>query len=594
MKIRFNALLSLPILLFAAMAQAAVEVKISYPREGSKIAPVKNSFVFGSVTPASATLTLNGSTVPVYRTGSFLAVIPFAPGEFKIQAEASLGEEMAQDTRTVFVSSPDAPLPAEPVKILTESIEPSLPVVYRAGDVIGIRFKGSPESIGEFRFKNPKDGAAKSDWKPMNEKGSSGIYEGFTRLVPEVNNCVVEVQLKKVSGKTARASSPNAIKVVSGTYMTAETKSDESILRTGPSIGSELMGYDLFLPKGIPLEVTGKFGTEVRLRISDRIEGWTEEKNVMLSDPKTLPRVIVEWVRIQEKPRSTLISVDTRRGIPFRATLSDDLRSLRLTLYQAMSNIDRIRHDQPDAKRGLGAFRWRQVSPDTVELELPMKNKIWGYDVRYSSANPSVLTCEIFDGPEIKSDRTPLKDVVVAIDPGHSPEVTDGAIGPKGVKESEVNFLTAMKAKEQLEKAGATVYITKNSSENITLPERGRRAYENGANVFVSIHANALADGQDPNERRGFSMFYYQPNSLELARAMHESYKKNLGLPDDGFYYGNLAVCRTTQMPAILAESAYIIRPDEEELLLSPDFQAKVGKSIEEGLSNFLRKWNSK
>lgn len=572
-----------------AAAGFAAEVKIVYPRENARIGPVKNSFVFGFIQPATATLSINGSTVPVYRTGSFLAYIPFEPGEFKIRAEVVNGDERAEDVRSVTVQTPETELSRDPLKIAQETLEPSQALILRPGDMLAVKFRGSPEAKAEFRFKS-KDGAAKSDWKGMTERSIpvAGTYESSAKVLADYNGCAIEVRLTNTKGLSAQAQTAQALRVAASPFQLAETKSDETILRTGPSIGSELMGYDLFLPKGVLMEVTGRSGVEVRLKAAEGIEGWTEEKNLDLKDPKPLSRVMIDSVRIKEKETSTLVTVDTKRGLPHRAILSEDLRTLRLTIYQAASNIDRIRHDQENPDRGVKHFRWQQKSTDALELVFPMKQKIWGYDLRYDAGK---LTCEIFDGPASKGGR--LKGVTVAVDPGHSPELTDGTIGPKGIKESEVAYQIALKLKEQLERAGAGVYMTKLSSENITLPERGKRAFENRAHLLVSIHANALPDGQDPYERRGFSVFYYQPQSLDLARAVHESYKKNVNTLDDGFYYANLAVCRVTQMPAILTESGYLIRPDEEEMLLDPAFQTKAAKTIADGVANFLRKWRS-
>ncbi len=570
---------------------AAVEVNIVYPREGARIGPVKNSFVFGSVKPATATLAINGSTVAVYRTGSFLAFVPFETGEFKIKAEATFGEDKVEQVRSVTVQPPDIALPSDPLKIAAETIEPSQAVALRPGDLLTVRFRGSPEAKGQFRFRG-KDGAPRSDWKPMLERGNpvEGTYEGTTRVPADVNGCFIEVRLTNVKEKSAEAVSAQPVRVAPNPFQLAETKSDETILRTGPSIGSELMGYDLFLPKGTMLEVTGRSGIESRLKVADGVEGWTEEKNLDLKDHRTLPRVMIDSVKIKEKERSTLVTVETKRSLPYRAAVSNDFETLRLTLYQAGSNIDRVRHDQPDANRGLRHFRWQQRSVDALELELPMKRKIWGYDVRYDAGK---LTCEIFDGPPAPKGGK-LKGIMIAVDPGHSPEPTDGTVGGLGVKENEVAYQIGMKLKEVLEHAGAQVYVTKLSSENMTLPERGKRAVENGADLMVSIHANALPDGINPWERSGFSVFYFQPQSLDLARAVHESYAKNIKTQDDGFYYANLAVCRITQMPSILTESGYLIRPDEEEMLLDPAFQARAAKTIAEGVTNFLKQWHQK
>ena len=62
-------------------------------------------------------------------------------------------------------------------------------------------------------------------------------------------------------------------------------------------------------------------------------------------------------------------------------------------------------------------------------------------------------------------------------------------------------------------------------------------------------------------------------------------------MADDGLSYGNLAVCRGPQIPSILVETAYLIRPDEEELLLDVEFQNKAAAGIAQGLLEFVRSY---
>ena len=60
-------------------------------------------------------------------------------------------------------------------------------------------------------------------------------------------------------------------------------------------------------------------------------------------------------------------------------------------------------------------------------------------------------------------------------------------------------------------------------------------------------------------------------------------------LPDTGISWGDLNVCRLTQMPSVLTESAYLILPDQEALLLSPAGQEKFAKTMADGLRDFFR-----
>jgi N-acetylmuramoyl-L-alanine amidase len=272
-------------------------------------------------------------------------------------------------------------------------------------------------------------------------------------------------------------------------------------------------------------------------------------------------------------------------GSVLSALVSDDLKTLTLTLYSTIANIDRLRYTEDSESPLIGMVRWIQTSAETVEVRCQLKERLWGYDVRYENGR---LICEVYAPPKTTWMR-PLSGLTVAVDPGHSPNLGDGTIGPQGVKEGDANFQIAAVLKDRLERSGAKVFMTRRQDEAVPLPERGRRAAQAKADLFVSVHTNALPDGANPFDRGGYSVFYFQPQSYAFAREVHAAYKESVALADDGFYYGNLAVCRTTQMPSILTESGYLILPQEEELLLDPVFQRRIADSIVHGLSVFMR-----
>src|SRR5262245_56507814 len=90
-----KALALLPVLLGAlflsSRAQAEPFLRISQPYENASIPSVKQSFVFGSVVPATASLTINGVAVKPHTNGGFLVMIPFEAGRFKVEAVADDG-----------------------------------------------------------------------------------------------------------------------------------------------------------------------------------------------------------------------------------------------------------------------------------------------------------------------------------------------------------------------------------------------------------------------------------------------------------------------------------------------------------------------
>ena len=180
----------------------------------------------------------------------------------------------------------------------------------------------------------------------------------------------------------------------------------------------------------------------------------------------------------------------------------------------------------------------------------------------------------------------PLENVTVCLDPGHPPM---GATGPSGIAEHAVNWLMAEKLRDRLIDLGASVVMTRTENETLPLPDRVARARAAQADLFVSVHANALPQDGNPFDKNGFSVYFFQPFGLPLAEAVHAAFREQVPIRDDGLHYGNLHVVRQSYMPSILVECAYLIWPPEEELLLSPVFQTRCAGAISAGIETFLK-----
>jgi N-acetylmuramoyl-L-alanine amidase len=165
-----------------------------------------------------------------------------------------------------------------------------------------------------------------------------------------------------------------------------------------------------------------------------------------------------------------------------------------------------------------------------------------------------------------------------------------GAIGPLGTKEMDANYAIAQAAAERLKREGAIPLLTRRSPDDeVSLVDRPRQAVEREADLFVSIHNNALPDGTNPfSKPRGFTVFYYHPHSLGLGRAVHAAYRDSIALPDEGLQWDNLLVARLTAVPAILIENAYIIMPDQEARLNDAAFRDSLAKALVSGLRSFM------
>jgi N-acetylmuramoyl-L-alanine amidase len=165
-----------------------------------------------------------------------------------------------------------------------------------------------------------------------------------------------------------------------------------------------------------------------------------------------------------------------------------------------------------------------------------------------------------------------------------------GAIGPTGFYEKDATFLLAEAVAKKLEAKDSHVVLTRQSAEEgITLAARTKFAEAAGADLFVSLHYNALPDGLNPDNSRGTSAYYFHPQSYPLAQSILRNLLKRLKLSNFGLFYDNLAVCRVTSMPSVLIESAFIMHPAEEILILDPTFREKTAEAIVTGIEDFLK-----
>src|SRR5205085_7627528 len=86
------------------------------------------------------------------------------------------------------------------------------------------------------------------------------------------------------------------------------------------------------------------------------------------------------------------------------------------------------------------------------------------------------------------------RDVVVAIDAGHGGE-DPGASGKAGTQEKQVTLAIARRLQERLDReSGVRALLTRDSDRFVPLRERADRARRAGADLFVSVHADAVRD----------------------------------------------------------------------------------------------------
>jgi N-acetylmuramoyl-L-alanine amidase len=272
------------------------------------------------------------------------------------------------------------------------------------------------------------------------------------------------------------------------------------------------------------------------------------------------------------------VRVPVSHRVPFKVTESD--RAVTLRLYGAVGDVNWIQYGPVDTL--VRRTAWAQDNRDEVTLTVELARSLWGYQARWDRGD---LILDLRRPPPL--DRgSPLKGLLVAIDPGHPP---GGATGPTGLREAEANLAIALEVRRLLEQEGARVFMTRSGDVPLELWPRVNLAERAGAEILVSIHNNALPDGVNPFTNSGASVYYNQPRSVPLARAIQSALVGRLGVRDLGIGRGDLAMVRTTWMPSVLTEGLYVIVPEQEAALRSPRGQRLYAEAVVDGIRRFLR-----
>ena len=230
---------------------------------------------------------------------------------------------------------------------------------------------------------------------------------------------------------------------------------------------------------------------------------------------------------------------------------------------------------------------------------------------------------------------------VLVIDAGHGGK-DPGAIG-KTSQEKDLNLKVALAFGSYVEKncPDVKVIYTRKTDVFVELKERANIANKNKADLFISIHTNALDGGKisrgfetytlgmhraadnlnvakrensvifieknykqtyagfDPNSAESYIMFEIlqdknMANSVELAKLIQSEVCSSSARVNKGVHQAGFLVLRETSMPSCLIEMGFITTPDEETYLNSKEGQDKIAKGIYNAFVKYKKKYGTK
>lgn len=204
----------------------------------------------------------------------------------------------------------------------------------------------------------------------------------------------------------------------------------------------------------------------------------------------------------------------------------------------------------------------RQEDSALITFSLGGEKRLWGYDV---NVREDSIVLYLKKAPVLAGSDTPLSGVTVMLDAGHG-GTDSGALGVAAVNgplEKTLNLSVAQATKALLEEYGATVIMTREEDEYLTLDQRRNMARDTKPDIFISVHHNSMDYSYNSTNASGSECYYFTSRSKALAECMTASISRATGRKDRGASNGYYYVTRNDIAPSVLMEYSFIINPQE-------------------------------
>lgn len=215
--------------------------------------------------------------------------------------------------------------------------------------------------------------------------------------------------------------------------------------------------------------------------------------------------------------------------------------------------------------------------------------KIEGYYVEYKNGE---LLLNIKKRKSISGGDFPLSGFKFVIDAGHGADDT-GALGPMGTAMSEkmINLKNALKLTERLKRLGAEVINVRETDIFYTLLERTEISRAIKPDMFISLHANSMAETTDSSNIRGLTVWYRNETSAALADhlAGKLGYANPLTTRSKVSNSSNFYVCRPSWTPSVIIETSFMCNIQDFSWLVSERNQNALADAIATAVLDYYR-----
>ncbi|MBP5160681.1 MAG: N-acetylmuramoyl-L-alanine amidase [Alphaproteobacteria bacterium] len=326
----------------------------------------------------------------------------------------------------------------------------------------------------------------------------------------------------------------------------------------------------------------------------------------------------------------------TRIVIDFDNT--KEKKGIRDTFPAPVSFIKSMRLGYP--KVGTTRFVLESSEPVKIKegffLTPTQPGQPWRFVLDITSTNApaeqasTVLLPIAASAPEPKVETAKTKKPLIVLDPGHGGK-DPGAISISGRYEKVITLKMAQEVKKVLEKTGKyRVLLTRNTDKALALRERVRFAHNNRADLFISIHADSARN----KNARGLSVYTISEKasdkeaamlaerenkadiilgtdlsneapevssilidlakrdtmskSAHFATALVNAMQSRITLVKQTHKFAGFVVLKSTNIPSVLLELGYLSNREEDKLLATESYRAKIADSIVRAVDQYF------
>jgi N-acetylmuramoyl-L-alanine amidase len=359
---------------------------------------------------------------------------------------------------------------------------------------------------------------------------------------------------------------------------------------------------------------------------------------LLLMSSQAWARTEIINLRHWTAPEHTRVVIDTDEEIQY--TVEKSASKVQLQLANAVLSKDILREYILN-KPGIARIAFSVPAAGNVRLELFVQEGVEAkiFKLKKFQDKPYRLVVDI-TLPEVEKEESQAreqikvvkKDKIIVIDPGHGGE-DPGATGKRGTTEKKVVLAIGKKLKDVLNSgAGTRAFLTREGDYYVPFKKRLSIARELGADLFISIHADAarnriargssvyclstggatseaakilarkenmadivggaMGEGNGKGESDPIILNMFQTNTINQSRNFGNTILNDLGRINSIKFAqvqeAPFRVLKFPEIPAILIETAYISNLQEESNLRGEKFQTELAASIGGAVRRFF------